>query len=387
MKKLVLIIIVSFSLLLNLSAQNAIKKVMLEEFTTTLCGFCPPRSYAINEWQENHLNNSIVVTIHEGFGRDSMSNPLTLDIYNALKPPSGTGFAPAIMIDRGYYPYMYPNEECPYITTNGFDTIALRISNAIPVVAVNIDGNYNQTNRTINATVSVNFTQSIIPADYRISLIVVEDSVVGSGSGWDQKCYDGNFANQHYPGQYNPSTLYISNYPHRKVLRAAMLGNWGVAGVIPTSPVIGTVYSTNASYVVPTRFNTNRIYLVAYVARYSSSKIEKYILNANEIKLSSNFTTNIEENQTKKSAYINNIFPSPSSGGNIYFDYFLTQNSKVTINIVNAFGENIKCLVSNQNYTAGAHQTMFNTKNFAKGLYFVNLKCNNENYVQKFIIN
>jgi hypothetical protein len=316
-----------------------------------------------------------------------MSNTLTAEYYTAFKPPSGTSFAPAMMIDRAYYPWIYPYEASPYITTNGFDTIALRVSNNVAPVAVNLQGTYNPASRTISATVYAKFEQNVIAADYRITLLLVEDSIIGSGSGWDQKCYDANFANTHYPGQYNPSTQYISNYPHRKVLRSALLGTWGAAGIIPTNPVIGTVYSTNTNYVLPTRYNASKCYLVAYVARYSTSKIEKYILNANEIRLSTSFFTEIEEKPSEIPIVINDVYPMPSQGGEVHLNYTLNQPGNVQIELLNVLGANIKTLSSENNCSKGTHELLFNTSGLTQGMYFINIKTNNKQLVQKLIVN
>lgn len=387
MKRRTVLFVLSFGILTSLFSQTPIKKVMLEEFTTTLCGMCPPRSYAINEWQQNHPNSSILLTIHEGFGRDSMSNTLTSEYYNAFKPPSGLGFAPAIMIDRGYYPYMYPNEACPYITTNGFDSIALRVSNNTAAVSVSFQGTYNSSTRNLNITVLTEFFQNVPSADYRITLLLVEDSVVGSGSGWDQKCYDAAFANLHYPGQYNATTQYISNYPHRKVLRSALLGTWGSSGIIPTNPVIGTVYSKSTTYVVPSQYNANRINLVAFVSKYASSKIEKYILNANDIKLTDLIPNNIEEKQSESKLVINEIYPLPASGGDVHLNYTLKEAGNVQVKLVNMLGETIKTLGADKKYPEGTYELVFNTSGLSKGIYFINLKTDKDQIVRKLIIN
>jgi hypothetical protein len=63
-----------FLFILSLPASAQVKKVLLEEFTTNLCGFCPPKSHDIQVYYENNTSNSVFMTHHAGFGVDSMTN-------------------------------------------------------------------------------------------------------------------------------------------------------------------------------------------------------------------------------------------------------------------------------------------------------------------------
>src|SRR5688572_12620667 len=69
MKKAILFVIGCFAL--TSAYSQPVKKVLLEEFTTTLCGFCPPKSDEIVTYFEVNPLNTLFMTHHAGFGTDS----------------------------------------------------------------------------------------------------------------------------------------------------------------------------------------------------------------------------------------------------------------------------------------------------------------------------
>src|ERR1051325_8140274 len=255
-------------------AQSAVKRVMVEEFTTALCGMCPPRSHDVNAWHEGNQPKCVLMTHHAGFGTDAMTTPEATAFCNMFQP-STFGFAPAVMIDRDVYAGV---DTVPYMSVPGFDTIASRVSNNTANVSVDIQGTYNSVTRTLNVTATASFVNNVSNGDYRLCIYLVEDSVTETGSGYDQKCYDATFANTYYPGCYNSSTHLISPYPHRMVERKSLSGStWGTSGIIPTSPILNTPYSVMGAFTVPSNYNDSRLYIVAYVATQGSTKLLRQV--------------------------------------------------------------------------------------------------------------
>lgn len=99
--------------------------------------------------------------------------------------PAGSWFAPAIMINRGVYPstngeaYLSCYQSWGSAPNPGIDSIATRLINEPAKVGIEISGTYNTTTRTISATVEATFVDTVSAGDWRISLFLVEDSVVG----------------------------------------------------------------------------------------------------------------------------------------------------------------------------------------------------------------
>lgn len=316
MKKCLLIVL--FFTVTITYAQTPVKRVLMEEFTTVLCGACPPATYTLNQFHNNQPN-SILITHHEGFGRDSMSNPTTLDIYNLFKPDWGS-FAPAIMIDRTVYPTI--DSLIPYLSTfsSGYDTLATNAIQEPGHVAIEISALYNQTANSFIASVTSTFADVLPVANYRVNLFLVEDSVTGFGyPGYAQKCYDGNFVALHYPG-YPYANDTISGYPHRYVLRTSLTGNsLGTNQTVPSlisiqSPILNTpfVYTMPTSYMIPSHYNIDKLYLVASVNKYvPGSPSENFVINANIAKFTDLISTGIV---SLNSAAPVQLYPNPSNG-------------------------------------------------------------------------
>jgi hypothetical protein len=376
---------------LNLITGQAVRKVLLEEFTTASCGNCPMASKRINAWHEEHPNTSVIMTIHEGSGRDAMSTSTTTAIFNAFHP-DGFWFAPAIMIDRTVWPEA-ANEI--YLIANQFngsadpdlDTIALRQINSPAKVAIQIQGSYDPGSRLLNTTVSATFLEAVPQGNWRINLFLVEDNVVGYPGlgpfkGWDQHCYDPAWANANFPGMFDGTS--IIGYPHRHVMRNAMLGNWGIANIIPPLPVVGNEYVTSATLKVDTAYRDNNLSLVAFVASYGTAKNEKYILNVNDIKVSNSFTTDVEDqNRIGKSSF-DYIYPLPAQD-NVHLVYTLNQSDNIKFIVSDFYGKTIQTSPSNK-FSSGRHELTINTNLMASGVYFISMQSSGSSSVKKFII-
>ena len=372
------------------ASAQPVRKVLIEEFTTASCGNCPMMSQYIRTWHEAHAANSIMVSIHEGSGVDAMSNTNTAAIFNAMHPTGGW-FAPAVMIERAIYPstageaYLSCYQSWGSPGGPGIDTIAIRLMSEAPVAGIEITGSYNAVSRTLDATVSATFLQTLPAGDWRINLFLVEDSVIGwpglgAFSGWDQHCYDAGWANAYYPGMFDGTS--IIGYPHRHVMRNSLLGNWGAAGVIPSIPLVGTAYTTSASITVDTAFHDDHLSLVAFVSHYGATKADKFVLNANDIKVSSNFTTGLTMAESKSSSV--NLFPVPSSG-NVHVTYSLKQPDRIYVAVTDLAGRLLKT-IADVNTGAGLHEIIFSTEEFSKGIYYVTVNGNESRNVKKLVI-
>ena len=365
-----------------MSAQAPVKKVLLEEFTTTLCGNCPPKSFLVHQWYEQHPNTSILMTHHAGFGTDALTTT-DASTYANYFDPSTFGFAPAIMIDRDVYPWV---DSVVYMSVNGFDTIASRIANTVAHVAVNITGSYNSTTRQLSITSTGTFDQVVSSGPKRMCIYVVEDSVIGSGNGYDQKCYDGTWANAHFPGQYSASDQHILQYPHRNVQRASISGGtWGTMNIIPNSPVVGTPYSVTATYTLPANFNDSRISIVAMVAEYGPNHITRKIWNANSVKLSdlSSTTTAVAESIT--SSEINAMYPNPAVN-DVTLAMTIRNDGNTSITVNNLMGQQVAEFEKGAYLNAGRYQATFSTATLPSGVYVISMKNENETVTRKLVI-
>ena len=364
------------------SAQTtAVKRVLLEEFTTTLCGFCPPKSHDVNEWHDQNKAKCVMMTHHAGFGTDQMTNTEATGTCNGFTP-TGYGFAPAVMIDRDLYPWV---DSVPYMAVHGFDSIAARVSNNTADVAVDIQGTYNSTTRSLNVTVTANFVNTVLSGNHNLYIYLMEDSVTGTGTGYDQKCYDATFANTYYPGQYVGQ--YITQYPHRTVQRKSLAGGtWGVAGVIPSSPAVNTPYSSSATFTVPANYNDSRLYIVAYVAR-NINKLDKNVLNANDVHVKSSFssTGSTSVASVENSIQVNSIFPNPASDV-LGLAFTSASGGQTAVWVTDISGRTVIAPDSEVELAAGRYERFLNISTLQPGIYFLTMRSGSSSATQKFIV-
>lgn len=346
------ILLLLFCLPFYVFSQSAGKFVLLEEFSTAPCGFCPDGDVIADELVKKNPN-IIWVTHHAGFGTDSMTVPESITIANAF-----TTFAPGAAIDRGDY-QIPVYTMAPYIAVSRqkWDSVCTSHFNDPQGVYIGISNNYNAATRLFSCTVDATFLTTPAPGDMRINLYLVEDSVVGSGSGYDQKNYLNTQAG--HPC-YQKGDPYIG-YVHHRVIRKIPTGAWGVSGIIPSSPVAGTKYSKTYSNIsIPTNWRTGKMDVVAFVSYHNTSASLRKVINANHKSLLDASASGIAQSGSAGTAV---VYPNPASGRIQVKGDFGTGN-RGTLIISNTTGQALL------HFTLNGNNPEFSINDLAPGLYF-----------------
>jgi len=376
----------------NVNALSALptKNIVLEEFTTASCQYCPMGATTVDKIDDTY-SRIIPVSLHAGFGTDAMTTADHSTIYSTLGGGSG---APALMIDRFYWPdlkdvtmNLISSSDFSYTLWEEKTQKRLGVRSPLGIKAVST---FNTSTRALTVTPTVEFYTQLSNLTYRLNCYIVEDSVSGSGSGYNQVNYYAN----HSPGSFNPwygKGSPISGYKHRHVGRYLFGGPWGTAGIIPASVASGDTFSNQYSYTVPAGWNANRIKLVVFVQEYKSGTTGRSIINALELGLNSEDSTiavgvvsNVPQIQKYNFGSID-LYPNPANNL-ITLDYTLNQDANISFDIYNIMGEKIRT-GEIQKLTAGEYQTQINTTTYNSGVYFVAVKQEN-NLVQtlKFVL-
>ncbi len=389
-------ILASLSLIIVSTNAQVVKRVLLEEFTTAHCGFCPTRSFDCEWWTEHHMDNAILISHHANFGKDAMTSQMAADYAGTWDGPSGS--APTLTVDRSDgHDSIAPWNESPTDIIVTADTLnwgplaETRIA-AGSNVAISINGSYNSSTRTIAGTITANFVASPSSGDLRFGLILAEDSVVGDSTGltslYDQKCYVLN--DPTYPELYL-KTSPIPYYMHRHVSREAIFGTWGQAGIIPASPITGFNYVAPFNYVLPLTYDTtgfgnnvslNNIELVAYVAYHDVPNINnRRILNATHVMLNDITATSISEQD-----WVNKIKigPNPTTG-KLTLDFYQENIGVININLIDIEGKKIQHVL-NGTISNGNWKRTLNLDGLANGIYFIEIISDTHRVTKKIIL-
>lgn len=352
------------------------KNALIEEFTTAPCQFCPRGTTEMNKILATH-NNIIGVALHAGFGTDAMTIPDHSTVANAF-----TSGAPSAAIDR----VLFEGEEEVGVSTNVWETYSVQQSTKVTPVSIIADNVYNPNTRELTVNASARF-YGPINDDFRINCYIIEDSVTGSGSGYNQvNAYNGTASSEWYQ-KGNP----IVGFAHRHVCRQMLGGAWGTASVIPNPTTDGGLYTKQYSYTLPAGWNDSRVKVVVLVQHYSNTATDRQVLNALEIHLNEADSTSVASgntsiNETEANVAAISLYPNPATDV-VNVTYSLKNAASVSFEVFNIIGQNVQT-TKHSELAQGDYRSTINTSDFKNGVYFIAVK--EENKVVntlKFVIN
>lgn len=338
------------------------KHVLVEEATGAWCGYCPDGAVKLLALLQSNPK-AVGVAIHNGDGM-AFTNGNTVNSTFISGYPSG-------LVDR----YKFAGEGTVEIDRTKWATKATeRLTHIVPV-SISATNTFNPTTRALSVDVTAEFVGNA-SGDIRLNLMIVEDSVSGTGSQYDQVSYYNTTAGHPMQGLGNP----IVGYKHRHVLRAIQGGSWGSVGSIPSTVTAGQTYSKNYSTTIPTSWNYNRVTIVAVVQKYNTDKEQREILNVREYHL--NVVTDVNELNNN---LIWNVYPNPFYDI-AYVNYTVENPTDVKMYVYDNLGK----LVYEKDFgfqSIGNYYTDFNATDLESGLYIVKMQTGNNYHTKRIILN
>lgn len=199
-----------------------------EEATGTWCGWCPRGTEWMDWMSEFHADQFIGVAVHNG-------DPMAVTEYdNGVNSFPGFSGYPSVIVDRDA---IWDPSELEDILPD----YASRIAPVAPAVSAEID----VASRTLTVNASAEFVTQLTGVDFRLNVILSEDNVRGTGSGYNQvNYYSGNsdpIPNYGFNWQTLPNPAPASQLHYNHVGRA-ILGGWaGSAGSVPADLEAGDI--------------------------------------------------------------------------------------------------------------------------------------------------
>jgi hypothetical protein len=369
-------IIVLLLLFFELSnAQTPIKRVLLEEFSTAPCGFCPEGAI-IAESLLKKYPELITFTHHAGFGVDSM----TIDASKALAAKF-TCFAPAGVIDRNYHNipvYTYPDFLA--ISRQKWDSIISIHLNEPAEVEISINHhNFLSGTRSYQLGFSVKFLNDFPEDDYRYNVAIIEDSVTGIGNGWDQKNYFND--NPNFPTLYKKGDPFVG-YIHRHVVRAMPYGAWGSSeGLLK---VITKNYSKKITFDisdVPKNWKMENCSVIIFLSKYNTDIKQQKIYNTVQFGIPIDFLSVDEGKQNENADF--SVFPNPVPDlGYINLEF---ENPTFTkLELYSSLGIKIREIATGT--YQNSQNVYFYTSDLSAGGYFIKVETKNQTRFVSFIV-
>ena len=232
------------------------KKVLLEEFTGSWCGYCPSGA----EILQNLMNSYSVigVALHSSDDMSIAHTSVLESFYPSSGYPSGMvdriNFDGIVGLNRGYW---------SYITEQQLQ------KSAICGLAINseISGD------SVNIQIRSAFDTTMTMENYNLNVYIIEDDVQGEGYGYDQRNYYNDDAESSFYQLGDP----IINYKHNQTLRKVLTNTYGIPFTSSSSP--GTEFIDNFKEDI-TNFNKNKLSVVAFITYNGATATNHEVLNA-----------------------------------------------------------------------------------------------------------
>jgi Outer membrane protein Omp28/Secretion system C-terminal sorting domain len=262
------------------------KRVLFEEATGTWCQWCPRGAVYMDSLHKVYPTSAMLVAVHN-------NDPMEVTEYDA----SLAGYIP------GYPSGLVDRKGGAFDPSDFFTEYNNRINGYTPC-DINVNATYNAGTRQYNIDLSAIFADDLA-GDLRFNVVVVEDGVKGTGSGYNQvNAYSGggNGAMGNYHNLPNPVPAAQMVYDH---VARAILGNWvGTEASLPNTVTANSTHTFNYTYTLPVGINPDKVHIIAWVTDANTGEV----FNANE----KSFSTGVS---TKKSeTFVVNTFPNPSNG-------------------------------------------------------------------------
>ena len=239
------------------------KKVLIEEFTGTWCGFCPDGAYILETLIDNNDGKVIGVGLHKN---DAMAIPHTNYLennYNSRRFPSGmvdrVSYNGNVSLNRGYWEYI-TNIQLSDTTVCGL-AIKSEVNGEKAIVDVHAGFNTN------------------LSGNYRLSVYLIEDDVSETGYGYDQANYYNTDSSSPFYELGNP----IENYEHNHILRAVLSESLG--DKISTSALISGGEHIETYTVDLSPYNDNNLSIIAFINYVGTTFKEHEIMNVQACKI------------------------------------------------------------------------------------------------------
>jgi len=333
------------SLLLTGVSSVPTKRVLVEEGTGTWCGWCPRGFVAMEHMDANYPETFIGIMVHNG-------DPMVVSAHDSN---SGFNGFPGAHVDRRLRNLS--------VSTNDFVAYHDAGTREVVPFEVEVMAVYNDADRSVSIEATATSYSLMEDMDLRFSIIMVEDTVKGTGSTWNQaNFYSSTAANLPLVGygfnwQQEPNPIPAARMHYNEISRALLGGYNGQAGVLPVDWEDGQSFTQTFSYTVPAISNPNNMRAVAILIDGDNG----HILNA--AKGSLIMSTSVQ--------HVNNeldvlIYPNPASGM-VNLDIELENAANVEVAVFNTLGQRVAH--RSLGVLNGQMVVPFETPNFAPGVY------------------
>ena len=354
------------TLLIDPVVPAAGKMVVTEEGTGTWCGWCVRGAVYMELMADKYPNHWAGIAVHNG-------DPMTDATYDTGMGALISGY-PTALVDRG-----------PGMDPSAMEASILSRLQVTPKALITNGATYDAATRTLNVSVSSNFTSSATNA-YKLACVLTEDGVTGTASGYNQSNYYAGGGSGVMGGyEVLPSSVPASQMVYDHVARVIQPSFAGSNSAFPATIASGSTYTMNFTFVLPATWDETKLEIVGMLID-ASGKID----NAGKATIAEAVTNgfvagikNLESSDLSQFDDAFQIYPNPATTS-ATVSIQLEKESTVVLTVLDMSGKE----VASRNYGSlnGASTVNVNTSNLQAGVYLIELTVNNQKMTKRLII-
>lgn len=331
------------------------KGVLIEEGTGTWCGWCPRGAIAMEYMYDTYgAQGFIGIAVHN-------QDPMTVSAYDNA---ANFGGYPSCNVDRTILDAS---------VSQGLFEQYFAARKDLPVPA-SISITPTVSGQDITIPVSAQFVTKFAAANFRLAVVVVEDDVTGTSSGYNQTNYYAGNANGPMGGyESKPDPVPAADMVYDHVGRALLGGYNGQTGSVPAAINDGQTASYTFNYTVPATSDMAQIKLVALLIDQADGSV----VNAKEVKVQGGVS--VEEKD--ENAFSFNVYPNPSTD---FLNVSLENNSNVnTLTVVDMNGK----VVYTREISGSENLLSIPVSQLSNGNYLISVSGAAASYTKVFVKN
>lgn len=331
------------------------KVVVGEEATGTWCSWCVRGIVFMDRFEQDYGPFWAGIAVHNG-------DPMAVADYDAGLGGLTSGY-PSSVVDRG-------SDVDPSAMTNDFFD---RLQTA-PTALLSTTSTWDPTTRDLEVTITADF-QAAANDNYKFAVVLTEDGVTGTGSGYAQSNAYANGSNGPMGGYENlPSPVPASEMVYDHVARVIKPSFGGDAASFPATVNNGDSHSQTYSFTLPADWNEQKIHIIGMLID-PSGKVD------NASKGIIDDLANLSDLEKTFKGF--DVYPNPASTYAVV-EIELEATSDVELRLVDMSGKEIAA----RNY--GAVETsstiQLNTADLNAGVYLVELTVNGQRMTKRLVI-
>lgn len=326
------------------------KKIVLEEFTGTGCPNCPGGHTTAAGILTANTGNVFVVAYHPNNSSyttgDPMASAFPAAFYTSPFISPSNRYMPSAMINRR----VWSTERIQGTTSWASDIDVIKAETS--PLNVGVSSTYNTTSKILTVNVEVYFTANVTDV-VTIYAELTEDGIIATQSGG------------------------TSPYTHNHVFRKAFVAQWGDAISTPTTQGTLKTFSYSFDNTI-TNYDMTKAEVLAFVRNVTNEEIIS--ANGAEVGNSSLGINSLTNNLDKVS-----VFPNPCNE-NTKIQLSLSKSDKVEYSIFNAVGQKLISKEMGILNTGNHYLSIDKNRLDNKGIYFIQIKIGQKNYIEKMIV-